>query len=178
MIGLFAFFYGAVHTAAYILFDRVAGLEPSVRTRLWDAAVDTLSGICADLMRPFFAIGLIAVVLMAPMAATSTAGMIRRLGGRRWQTVHRLVYPTAIAAVLHTYWPLTRRAPLYGLILGLVFLLRAIRTYLRTHPANARTAEGVLHKNGRVWTSRPTNANSVQRQPEPGRTASPRSGRP
>jgi DMSO/TMAO reductase YedYZ heme-binding membrane subunit len=61
--------------------------------------------------RPFFAIGLVALVLMAPLAATSTVNMIRRLGGRRWQAVQRLAYPAAVASVLHTYWLLTPRAP-------------------------------------------------------------------
>src|SRR5262249_25654978 len=115
MMGLFGFFYGVAHTAAYILFDRVAALDPSVRTAAWVATAQTFWDIGMDLLRPFFAIGLIALVLMAPMAATSTAGMIRRLGGHRWQALHRLVYPTAIAAVLHTYWPLTLRAPRYAM---------------------------------------------------------------
>ncbi len=141
MVGLFAFFYGAVHTAAYVLFDRVAGLDPSIRTGAWIATVHTLSDICVDLARPFFAIGLIALVLMLPMAATSTSGMIRRLGGRRWQAVHRLVYPTAITAVLHTYWPLSLRAPHYAVILGVVLLLRLIRGALRSRPAVVRTVE-------------------------------------
>jgi len=61
---------------------------------------------------------------MAPLAATSTAGMIRRLGGHRWQALHRLVYPAAVAGILHTYWPLTPRSPRYALILCIIFLLR------------------------------------------------------
>jgi sulfoxide reductase heme-binding subunit YedZ len=67
--------------------------------------------------------------LIIPLAATSTAGMIRRLGGRRWQALHRLAYPAAIAGVLHTYWPLIPRAPRYGVILGIIFILRLSRAY-------------------------------------------------
>ena len=81
MMGLFSFFYGTVHTAAYIVFDRVAGLDAPIRTQPVAATAHTMSAIGADLLRPFCAIGLVALVLMAPLAATSTVGMIRRLGG-------------------------------------------------------------------------------------------------
>jgi sulfoxide reductase heme-binding subunit YedZ len=55
------------------------------------------------LERPFFAIGFVALALLVPLAATSSAGMIRTIGGHRWRTVHRLVYPATIASVIHTY---------------------------------------------------------------------------
>src|SRR6266566_7830266 len=132
MIGQFGFFYGTVHTAAYVLFDRLAGLDAWVRARPLIATAHTLSAIGVDLLRPFFAIGLVALVLMAPLAATSTVGMIRRLGGRRWQALHRLAYPAAIASVLHTYWPLTARSPRYAWILCAIFVLRAGRVYVRS----------------------------------------------
>src|SRR5256885_16310173 len=64
-IGLFSFFYGTVHTAAYIVFDRVAGLDAPIRTQPAAATAHTMSAIGADLLRPFFAIGLVALVLMA-----------------------------------------------------------------------------------------------------------------
>src|SRR5437867_10513986 len=63
MIGQFGFFYGTVHTAAYVLFDRLAGLDASVRARPLVATAHTLSAIGADLLRPFFAIGLVAFAL-------------------------------------------------------------------------------------------------------------------
>jgi sulfoxide reductase heme-binding subunit YedZ len=116
MLGLFAFFYGAIHLAAYVAFDV---LSPRVTL--------TLSAIAADAPRPFFLAGYVSFVLMAPLAATSTVGMIRRLGGPRWQALHRLVYPAAIAAVVHTYWPWTTRSPRYAAILGVVFLVRLMR---------------------------------------------------
>src|SRR4051812_19166463 len=100
MMGLFAFFYAALHTAAYVIFDCVAKLDESVRATPSAATLHMLSAIGADLLRPFFAIGLAGFVLMAPLAATSTVGMIRRLGGRRWQALHRLAYPAAVASIL------------------------------------------------------------------------------
>ena len=132
MMGLFAFFYGTIHVAAYLVFDRFASRE------FW--------AIGSDLVRPFFYIGLVAFALMLPLAATSTVGMIRRLGGRRWQAVHRLVYIAAIASVLHTYWPLTTWLSCYSVILGIVMVLRLGRAYAMTRgphvsamePANRR----------------------------------------
>jgi len=89
MFGLFAFFYGCLHFTTYIWFDR---------------AFD-FSTILPDVyMRPFITMGFTAFVLMIPLALTSTSGMVRRLGGRRWQLLHRLVYISAIAGVIHYYW--------------------------------------------------------------------------
>ena len=141
MIGQFGFFYGTVHTAAYVLFDRLAGLDASVRARPLVATAHTLSAIGADLLRPFFAIGLVAFALMAPLAATSSVGMMRRLGGRRWQALHRLVYPVAVASILHTYWPLTPRAPRYAVIIGMLFVLRLGRAYARRRASMARRVQ-------------------------------------
>jgi sulfoxide reductase heme-binding subunit YedZ len=129
MLGLFGFFYGVVHTAAYVVFDRVFALDAGVRERLLVATKQTMEAIGVDLLRPFFATGLVALLLIVPLAATSTAGMIRSLGGRRWQALHRLAYPAAVASVLHTYWPLTLRAPGYAVVLGIIFVLRLCRAY-------------------------------------------------
>src|SRR5438093_9249335 len=137
MMGLFSFFYGVVHTAAYIVFDRAAGLDASIRTQLAAATAHTLSAIGADLLRPFFAIGLVALVLMAPLAATSPVGMIRRLGGRRWQALHRLAYQAAVASVLHSYWHLIPRSPRYPVILCIVFDLLVHRVYARSYARKA-----------------------------------------
>jgi methionine sulfoxide reductase heme-binding subunit len=132
MMGLFAFFYAFVHVVAYVVFDRIAGLQAPERADTWLAARRVLSAIAADVSRPFFLIGFIAFVLLVPLAATSTRGMIRRLGGRRWQTLHRCVYAAAIGSVVHTYWPL-RDITRYELILGLILILRLCRAYaLRT----------------------------------------------
>jgi DMSO/TMAO reductase YedYZ heme-binding membrane subunit len=74
MLGLFACFYGAVHLGAYVVFDCLQGVELT-------AVAPTLSAVAGDLPRPFFAMGYISFALMVPLAATSTAAMIRRLGG-------------------------------------------------------------------------------------------------
>jgi methionine sulfoxide reductase heme-binding subunit len=145
MLGLFGFFYGAVHTAAYVLFDCIVASDAPARARLLIATEQTLSAIGVDLLRPFFAIGSIALLLILPLAATSTAGMIRRLGGRRWQALHRLAYPAAVASVLHTYWPLTPRAPRYAVILAIVLALRLGRAYARRRTLAPRTMRPAGH---------------------------------
>jgi methionine sulfoxide reductase heme-binding subunit len=88
MLGLFAFFYAVVHLASYVAFDRVFQLG-----EIWDDI----------LKRPFITAGMVAFALMLPLALTSTRGWIRRLG-RRWQLLHRLVYVSAAAAILHFVW--------------------------------------------------------------------------
>jgi sulfoxide reductase heme-binding subunit YedZ len=77
--------------------------------------------------RPFITIGLTALSCMVPLAATSTAGMIRRLGGRRWQILHRLVYASAVAGVVHYWWLVKadiRRPEAYAAVVGLLFAFR------------------------------------------------------
>jgi sulfoxide reductase heme-binding subunit YedZ len=88
MLGLFACFYGALHFTTYLWFDQWFDLQAIVK--------DVLK-------RPFITMGFVAFVLMLPMAATSTDAMVRRLG-RRWSTLHRLVYVVAVAAILHYWW--------------------------------------------------------------------------
>jgi methionine sulfoxide reductase heme-binding subunit len=128
MIGLFAFFYGAIHFAAYLAFDA-----------LRDPMVLTLSAMVADAPRPFFALGYLSLVLMVPLAATSTSRMIRRLGGPRWKAVHRLVYPAAIAGVVHTYWPWTTHSPRYAVILAIILAVR-VRKYTSTRASTGPRA--------------------------------------
>ena len=95
LVGLFAFFYGTIHFLTYIVTTFfIEGFSN------FDA-----SGLAADLTtRPYIVAGFTAFVLMIPLAITSTAGWIRRLGGKNWNWLHRLIYITAIAAVLHYYW--------------------------------------------------------------------------
>jgi sulfoxide reductase heme-binding subunit YedZ len=89
MFGLFAFFYGCCHFLVYMTFDQVFDLH----------------GIWADVIkRRYITVGFTGFVLMIPLAITSTAGMIRRLGGRNWSRLHRLIYATAIAGVIHYLW--------------------------------------------------------------------------
>jgi methionine sulfoxide reductase heme-binding subunit len=112
MFGLFAFFYGCLHFLTYIWLDKFFNLHE----------------IFADVAkRKFITIGLTAFVLLVPLAVTSTAGWIRRLGGKRWQSLHRLIYVSAIAGVIHYLWLVKAdiRKPLqYGIILGLLLFYR------------------------------------------------------
>jgi len=92
MTGLFAFFYGSLHLLTYLWFDQVFDLGA--------VAADTAK-------RPFILLGMLGFFLMVPLAITSTNSMVRRLGGKRWNRLHRLVYVAAIAGVLH-YWMLVK----------------------------------------------------------------------
>ena len=87
-LGLFAFFYATLHFLTYLVFDQVF----DVRSMLADVA-----------KRPFITVGFVAFVAMVPLALTSTTGWIRRLG-RKWTTLHRLVYVSGIAAAIHFIW--------------------------------------------------------------------------
>jgi sulfoxide reductase heme-binding subunit YedZ len=89
MLGLFAFFYGSLHYLTYLWLDQFFS---------WDSIVKDVA------KRPFITVGVLAFALMVPLAVTSTAGMIRRLGGRRWRLLHRLAYLSAIAGVTHYWW--------------------------------------------------------------------------
>ena len=89
MFGLFAFFYGCLHFTTYIWLDKFFALA-----EMWKDVSK----------RPYITMGFLAFVLMIPLALTSTAGWIRRLGGRNWQLLHRAIYITAVAGVIHYYW--------------------------------------------------------------------------
>jgi methionine sulfoxide reductase heme-binding subunit len=89
MLGLFAFFYAFAHFLTYLILDQYFSLDQMM----------------ADVVkRPFITMGFIAFVLMIPLALTSTKGWIRRLGGRQWQMLHRLIYVSAVAASIHYIW--------------------------------------------------------------------------
>lgn len=144
-MGLFAFFYGLLHLGVYFVFDRIAGITDVAHSSpfgtLWQA---TRSAAIEILERPFFASGFLALAALAPLAATSTVGMIRSLGGRRWHMLHRLVYPAAIASVVHMYWPLSLEAPRYVVILLTILLLRLAK-WISMRPAHRplRMREGL-----------------------------------
>jgi methionine sulfoxide reductase heme-binding subunit len=112
MVGLFAFFYGTLHFTTYIWLDKFFDVHEVVK----DIA-----------KRPFITIGFSAFVLMIPLAATSTAWSIRRLGGKNWQRLHRLIYLTGILGVIHYIWLVKadKRKPLeYGTVLFILLLYR------------------------------------------------------
>ncbi len=114
MLGLFAFFYGCLHFFTYLVLDQFFDWE----------------GIVKDIIkRPYITVGFPAFLLMMPMAITSTDAMIRKLGGKRWRLLHRLVYLCATGGVVHYWWlvkkdltnPITF-AILLGLLLGIRLL--------------------------------------------------------
>ena len=146
MIGLFAFFYATLHFSTYVGLDRIAGLDvPNLVS--WAAARALVVSIAADIYkRPFITVGFTGFVLMIPLAITSTAGWIRRLGGRRWQMLHRAIYATGVAAVVHYWWLVKAdiREPLmYGAIVAVLlgFRLYRARGKRRVVPARTVTAQ-------------------------------------
>jgi len=125
VIGLFAFFYGTLHFIIYVVTTFfVGGFSEFDASGLWDDLVK----------RPYITAGFVAFVLMIPLAITSTTGWIRRLGGRNWNLLHRLVYITALAAVLHYFWKVKLDAtyPIYyGIGVAVLLGIRVWRTYAR-----------------------------------------------
>jgi sulfoxide reductase heme-binding subunit YedZ len=114
MLGLFAFFYGCCHLMTYLWFDK----EFHFREILPDVA-----------KRPFITAGFTALVLMLPLAVTSTTGWIRRMGGKKWQTLHRLVYVSGLAAVTHYWWLVKsdiRKPAMYAATFGVLMLYRLL----------------------------------------------------
>src|SRR5213078_1012580 len=112
MLGLFAFFYVCLHFLTYL------GPDQSFH----------LAGMLKDVAkRPFVTVGFAAFVLLIPLAITSTAGWIRRLGGKRWVALHRSIYICAILGVIHYYWLVKSdiRKPLfYGMLVGILLIWR------------------------------------------------------
>ncbi len=157
MIGLFAFFYGTLHLLTYVVLDRFAGLDFPGGIVAWRTVADLSASVVADIAkRPFITVGFTAFVLMVPLALTSTAGMIRRLGGRRWQMLHRLVYVTAAAGVLHYWWLVkadVRRPFAYAAVVGSLLMFRVVWPRLRAASAKVRQA-------GRPAAGAPFNASA------------------
>ncbi len=115
MLGLFAFFYALLHFATYLVLDQFFA---------WEHIVDDIAE------RPYITIGFTSFVLLIPLAVTSTNTMMRRLGGKRWQRLHRLVYATAVGGVVHFLWLVKAdlREPLiYAVILALLLGYRLLR---------------------------------------------------
>jgi methionine sulfoxide reductase heme-binding subunit len=112
MLGLFAFFYAVLHFLTYLVLDQFFH---------WGEIV-------ADVLeRPYITVGFASFLLLVPLAATSTDAMVRRLGGRRWQRLHRLVYFAAAGGVLHYLWLVKadlREPLLYGALLAVLLLTR------------------------------------------------------
>jgi methionine sulfoxide reductase heme-binding subunit len=130
MIGLFAFFYGCLHFGTWIGLDKQFDWA-----EMWKDVYK----------RPYITVGFSAFVLMIPLAITSTAGMIRRLGGKRWQMLHWLSYFTAVLGVIHYKWLVKSdmRKPLFYMSLVGILLFWRLGVWLiargKTAPAGAGT---------------------------------------
>lgn len=108
MLGLFAFFYACLHFLSWIWLDQFFDLNAILK----DVA-----------KRPFITLGFACFVLLIPLAVTSTNAMVRRLGGRRWQLLHRLVYVIAVGGVIHFLWLVKSditQPLIYGVLLALL----------------------------------------------------------
>jgi sulfoxide reductase heme-binding subunit YedZ len=131
MLGLFAFFYLVTHFAVYLVLDR----QLDYRNVLQDIV-----------KRPYITIGFAALLLLIPLAVTSTNRMMRRLG-RRWQTLHRLIYVIAILGVWHYWWQVKKdiRQPLLyvgmlTVLLGFRLVVRAMNRVRAARPATDVTS--------------------------------------
>jgi methionine sulfoxide reductase heme-binding subunit len=123
LIGLTAFWYACLHLSTYLVFDQSLSIEE----------------ILKDIAKhPWVLVGFTAFLCLVPLAITSTTGWVRRLGGKRWQRLHRLVYLAAAAGVLHYFWLVKKdvQAPLvYGAVL---LVLLGSRVWLSRHRARGR----------------------------------------
>ena len=145
MAGLFAFFYGTLHLLTYVVVDRFAGLDFPDGIVAWTTVRNLAASVVDDIgKRPFITIGFTAWTTMVPLAVTSTAGWIRRLGGRRWNRLHRLVYATAVLGVIHYWWLVkadVSRPRLYGVVVGALLATRLYWSRTRgAAPAAARAS--------------------------------------
>ncbi len=147
MAGLFAFFYGSLHFLTYVIADRFAGLDFPNGIVSWTTVVNLGKAVWDDVYkRPFITIGFTALMSMVPLAVTSTAGMIRRLGGKRWNRLHKIVYGTAVLGVIHYLWLVkadTRRPLTYGAVVAVLLGLRVLwarQKARRPVPAAVRVA--------------------------------------
>jgi sulfoxide reductase heme-binding subunit YedZ len=114
MLGLFAFTFAALHLSSYVGLDQFFDWS-----EIW---VDIVK-------RNFITVGMIAFFLLLPLAVTSTNAMIRRLGGKRWQRLHRLVYPAVVAVIVHFYMMVkadVREPLIYGAIATALLGYRAV----------------------------------------------------
>jgi sulfoxide reductase heme-binding subunit YedZ len=144
MIGLYAFFYGTLHFLTYVIVDRFAGLDFPNGIVAWSTVVNLAKSVSADIYkRPFITVGFAAWLTMVPLAITSTAGWIRRMGGRAWNRLHRLVYATGVIAVLHYWWLVkadVSRPLTYGAV---VLVLLGSRVFWARRKSSAHVAQAL-----------------------------------
>jgi sulfoxide reductase heme-binding subunit YedZ len=131
MLGLFAFFYAVLHFTTFLWFDHFFDVG-----EMWKDVVK----------RPFITVGFTAFVLMIPLAITSTNAMVKRLGGKRWQWLHRAIYVVAPLAILHFSWMKAGKQDfaqpiLFGVIVALLLLARVV-FYLMRIRTDGRSRSG------------------------------------
>jgi sulfoxide reductase heme-binding subunit YedZ len=127
LLGLFAFFYASLHFSVWLVLDHFFDWRQ----------------MGADIVkRPYITIGMTALLLMIPLAVTSTAGAIRRLGGVRWQWLHRLVYVIGVCAVLHYLWLAKKANPDPYYYAAAFIVLMAIRVVGWARRVSARLPAG------------------------------------
>jgi len=135
LLGLFAFFYAALHLSVWLVLDHFFDWH--------EMGTDIIK-------RPYITVGLTALALMIPLAATSTAAAIRRLGGKNWQRLHRLAYVIGVAAVLHYLWLAKKANPepyYYAAVLVVLLVIRAgewVRRRMARLRADVRGQRGTL----------------------------------
>ena len=126
MVGLYAFFYGVLHLVTYLWFDRFFNFR-------------SIAGDVAQ--RPFIAIGMAAFFLMLPLAITSTNKMVKRLGGKRWAMLHKLIYLAGVFGVIH-FWMLVKSDKRLPLTFGFILvLLLAHRLFVKFYPPETQVSQ-------------------------------------
>jgi sulfoxide reductase heme-binding subunit YedZ len=129
MLGLYAFLYALVHLSSFVSFDHVFDV------------VEILRDI---VKRPFITVGFTALVLMIPLAVTSTKAMVKRLGAKRWLALHRLVYVIAPLGVLHFWWMVKADLTRPAIYAALLTVLLGYRTAAGRRKAAIAAAESRL----------------------------------
>jgi len=131
MLGLFAFFYGCLHFSTYLVLDQFFD---------WP-------GIVKDIIkRPYITVGFPAFLVMIPLAVTSTDGMIRRLGGKHWRLLHRLVYLSAAGGVVHYWWLVKKdltNPVTFALLLGLLLAIRLFYWLIKVRKQRLTSGEAI-----------------------------------
>ena len=128
MIGLFAFFYACLHFLTYLVVDKFFD---------WNEILTDIG------KRTYITVGFAAFLMLLALAVTSTAGWIRRLGGKRWQLLHRLIYLAVVAGVVHFYWSVksdVRQPVFYGVLAALLLGYRWKLTLEKRRPASVPAA--------------------------------------
>ncbi len=141
MMGLFAFFYATLHFLTWAILDRYVSLALPGSVFSWTTVRTFAASVVDDVYkRTFITVGFAAFVALLPLALTSTAGMIRRLGGRRWRRLHQLIYFSAVAVPIHYMLSVKsdiRSPAAYGLIVAILLGLRLYWARARARPATA-----------------------------------------